>query len=286
MVLGPNNSLVKQIAQQKSKEGGRLHREDVRQVLLHLGMQAYEYLGPCIHALMRTIKNSIPQPLNEQEKRLFEHMHEIQPYYGNLPATMLADRMEDIQRAVLAIWHEPHDQGHVRVLHRLLYYYEEMSRNRRMADLQSKKRRAGQKPKNTPSTPAGADSVDGDTNKGAAIKHDPPSFVPAKGGESEFIENKHGATHREDDPFPIIAEHIRELGAIECSAGCLNWEYYREGESDSVVKIHLRCECGQIAGTISLSLDEFAEHGEKVLGWQRRKPRNSSIDGEKAGDES
>jgi hypothetical protein len=213
-------------------------------------------------------------------------MHETQPYYGNLPAAMLADRMEDVQRAVLAIWHEPHDQGHVRVLHRLLHYYAEMSRNRRRADLQSKNRRTGQEQKDTPATRYGADSVEGDTDKGAAIKHDPPSFVSAKGGESELIENIHGATHRKDDPFPIIAEHIRELRAIECPGGCLNWEYFREGESDTVVKIRLRCECGKVAGTIGLSLDEFAEHAEKVMGWQRRKPPNSSTDGEKADDDS
>ena len=138
---GPNNSLIKQIAQQKNQPGGKLSREDVRRTLLHLGIEAFQFLGPCVDALMRTIKKSIPQPLNEKEKRLFEHMHESQPEYGNLPAALLADRMSDVELAVLAIWDEPESQEHIRVLHRLLYHYSEMAKRRRQADAQCKNRR-------------------------------------------------------------------------------------------------------------------------------------------------
>jgi hypothetical protein len=139
--FGPHNSLVKQIAQQKSKQGGKLTREIVRRAVLEHGVRAFEYVGPCVNALMRTIKNSMAPPLNDEEKRLFEHMLESQPYYGNVPAAMLAERMQGLEIGVLAIWNEPQNQVHVRVLHRLLHYYAEMAQKRRGADSQSKKRR-------------------------------------------------------------------------------------------------------------------------------------------------
>ena len=137
---GSKNSLLKQIAQQKSKPGGKLSRDDVRRALLHLGWQAYSYVGQCVHALMRTIKNSVPVPLNETEKRLFETMHESQPVYGDLPLALLAERARYLRQAILAMWNEPENGDHLRVLHRLLAYYAEMASKRREADRQSKQR--------------------------------------------------------------------------------------------------------------------------------------------------
>jgi len=134
----PGNSLIKQIAQQKRKRGGELRRGEVRGALLHLGWEAYGYVGQCVHALMRTVKNSMPDPLDDKEKRLFEQMHEGQPCFGDLPLALLAERSSFLRRAVLTIWHEPDDPNHVRILHRLLSYYSDVSRKRREADRQSK----------------------------------------------------------------------------------------------------------------------------------------------------
>lgn len=259
--LGPKKSLVKQIAQQKGKRGGELSRDDVRRVFLHLGLRAYEYLGPCVNALMRTIKHSIPQPLNDEEKRLFEHMHESQPYYGDLPPAMLAERMSDIKLAVLAIWDEPQNQEHVRVLHRLLSYYAEMARKRRPADSQSKQRC----PQVTADTMQKADGVGSDAVKGAASEYDIHPAVPHRGGPVQLIENLHSSPPADQGPFTEVAEHIRQLHRIECEAGCNRWEYYREGESDQPVTIWLRCECGQIDKAISMPLNEFAKQAEEVL---------------------
>jgi len=104
---------------------------------------------------MRAIKNSIFPPLNDEEKRLFEHMHECQPYYGDLPAALLAERMSFLRQAVLAIWDEPHNPQHVGVLHRLLACYAEMAATRRQADRESKKRRQLLPPE----SPQGQESV-------------------------------------------------------------------------------------------------------------------------------
>ncbi|MEN6495345.1 MAG: hypothetical protein ABFD16_13780 [Thermoguttaceae bacterium] len=95
--------LIHQIAQPKGKRGGRLHHEKVRQALLHLGWRAYQYVGQCVHVLMCAIKNSMPCPLNDEERQLFKRMHESQPCYGGMPLALLAERSSFLERAVLAI---------------------------------------------------------------------------------------------------------------------------------------------------------------------------------------
>jgi hypothetical protein len=267
---GPNNSLVKQIARQKSQPGGKLSREDVRRVLLHLAMQAFEYVGQCVHVLMRTIKLSIPQPLNEKEKELYEHMHESQPYYGGLPAAMLVDRMEDLRRAVLAIWEEPQNPEHVRVLHRLLDYYAQMAKRRRQADKQSKNRPSPIQPEPSQKTD-NSNGVECDAQKAIVAKSDSPAKKSSTFGPVQLIENVHSVESDEEDPFAIIADRIRQLRAIVCPDGCSDWKYHREGESLTGVTIRLRCECGRIDGTISMPLEEFVAHAEKALN-RRRMP--------------
>ncbi|MHC4400606.1 MAG: hypothetical protein ACYTG0_13100 [Planctomycetota bacterium] len=101
--VGPGSSLVKQIAQQKRKRGGKLPREQVRRALLQIGWRAYEYVGQCVHAMVRTIKNAMPEPLSDEERQVFEQMYESQPYFGNLPLALLAERASFLEPAVLAI---------------------------------------------------------------------------------------------------------------------------------------------------------------------------------------
>ena len=269
---GPNNSLVKQVAQQKNQPGGKLSREDVRRTLLHLGIEAFRFLGPCIHALMRTIKNSIPQPLNEKEKLLFEHMYESQPEYGNVPAALLADRMSDVECAVLAIWDEPANQEHVRVLHRLLYYYSEMAKRRRQADAQCKNQaQPTRKPRQETD---GSGMPKGNAEKNGTPRSCSPTRTSSRCGSARCYEESCSPTVGKEDPFAVIGERIRELREIKCPADCSRWEYHCEGESRKEVMIRLRCECGQIDGTISMPLNEFAEHAEKVLN-RRRLPSAS-----------
>ena len=83
--FGPNNTVLKEVAQMTDEQGGRLTLQEVRQAFLELGWQAYEVVGERLDFFMKAIKSLIPRPLTEEERRLFEHMHESQPYYGNLP---------------------------------------------------------------------------------------------------------------------------------------------------------------------------------------------------------
>jgi hypothetical protein len=280
---------LKQLAKQKGKPGGKLSQEDVRRALLHLGWQAYEYIGPCVHALMRTIKNSISPPLNDEEKRLFEHMHESQPYYGGLPAAMLAERTGFLQLAILAIWNDPQNQDHVRVLHRLLQCYAEMVRRRRAADCQSK-RRCQDQPQG-PSSAAGCSDLGKNKDVGVAAETMiPEDEMPASElravGDVEFIENRDSARSSAADPFVEVADHIRELNHIECMSGCTAWEYQRDDNSQESVTILLRCECGRTQRKIHMSMGEFAHQAETVLQWRRRASNDIPPPATSAGEES
>jgi hypothetical protein len=138
-----NNSVIKQIAKQKTAPGGELAQSDVRQAMLCLGWRAYQYVGQCVHALMRTIQNSIRPSLTHREQTLFQHMFEAQPYYAGFPLALLAERMDFLRTAVLRIWGEPDNPTHVAVLHRLLFMYAAMASDRRAADRHSKSTAAG-----------------------------------------------------------------------------------------------------------------------------------------------
>ena len=81
----------------------------------------------CAAYVVRPVR--APDPLNDEEKLVGEHMHESQSYYGGLPAALLAERMDFLRPAVLAIWDNPGNQDHVRVLHKLLQYYMEMAQH-------------------------------------------------------------------------------------------------------------------------------------------------------------
>ncbi|MEQ8788667.1 MAG: hypothetical protein RIC55_20320 [Pirellulaceae bacterium] len=270
---GPGNSIVKQIAQQKNQRGGRLRHEEVRQALLQLGWQAYGYVGPCIHALMRTIKNAIPDSLNDDERQLFENMYESQPCYGDLPLALLAERSQVIRLAVLAIWEEPDASVHVQILHRLLVDYADIARKRREADRRSKRRPVRDAVETS-------DSQADEENELQRPDEQQDRAGRSLAGVVELMENFHSPSTPEVDSFSQVADHIRGLHGIECDAACRRWEYRCDGESGSPVTIDIRCECGRVVRRLGLSVDEFAAHAERVLGWTRRAPGNPATGSE------
>jgi hypothetical protein len=275
---GPGNSLVKQISQQANRPGGRLPRGDVRQALLHLGWRAYRHVGQCVHALMRTIKNSIPVSLSDQERRLYGHMHESQPYYGNLPLALLAERSRSLRRAILAIWEEPDEPVHVHVLHRLCWYYADMVRRRREADRRSKQRSASDGPESSADNNEAARALDEDADaasEGSAEEDSTGARQTRPPTSTQLIDNLHVPSPDSENDFAEVADHIRRSRAIECAAGCTNWEYLRAGETADPVAIRLRCECGDVEQTIELPFREFAEKASSVLEREPSLPRDS-----------
>ncbi|NLS95141.1 MAG: hypothetical protein GXX96_23545 [Planctomycetaceae bacterium] len=277
---GPRNSLVKQIAQQKKKPGGRLPHKPVRQALLYLGWDSYKYVGQCVHALMRTMKNSLPDPLDEREGQLYEHMFESQPYYGNLPLALLAERSSILQRAVLTIWEAPEEQGHISVLHRLLWYYADMACRRRQVDREFKRRSTRHHTTSSHSSSDPARTLVSQSDTGpeeigpqdhASARHSPPAT------SIQLNENLHSRTSSGNQIFSEIVEHIRQLREIECETGCTSWDYRLEseppdGEPQDPVSISVQCKCRRVATKLDVPLKEFTEAASDLLG---QKPRIS-----------
>lgn len=255
-----DNSLVKQLAKQKKPAGGRLDEDDVRRVLLELGWLAYAYVGPCVHALMRTIKNSIPE-LDEQEQCLFEHMHERQAYYGGFPACLLAERMTFLRRGVLAIWNAPGDDMHVRVLHRLLSYYAEMARTRRAADLQSKQK-CGASGENETARD-GHDEVTDAFEVGFSGPHPMSLGPPTQAGVVIGSIEDASAPQSAHQLFNDVVDHLRELNGIKCPNRCGVWGYQLVDLMAQTLTIDIRCECQQVAQAIRLPREMF----ENVARW-------------------
>jgi hypothetical protein len=258
---GPHNTLIKQIAKQKKRPGGPLQQADVRRALLHLGWQAYGYVGQCVHALMRTVKNSLPD-LNEHERRLFEHMHESQDYYGGLPAALLAERMPFLHRGVLAIWNDPDNPAHVAVLHRLLRYYVQMACSRRLADRQIKKSSTALR--ESIDDAVGDDSLDASDRRIQSDEED--TARPESPGRHELrLHHENFAQATGQHLYTEVAEHLRELNKIECPARCLHWEYRLASGSADIVTIDVCCECQGVSTTIKLSHESFADEVHRIL---------------------
>jgi hypothetical protein len=140
--MGAKNSLVHQLSKQTQSRGGRLIEADVRQALLFLGWQAYDYASNCLHAQMRIFQNAMPHALTDQEQLLFEHMHLRQPYLGNFPLVLLAERFGFIKELLWEMWEALPDLSLVPVLHRLLDFYATMAVRRREADRRIKSGRS------------------------------------------------------------------------------------------------------------------------------------------------
>src|SRR5262249_15410822 len=139
---GPNSNFELQIAQQKGARGGPLDRQIVRRVLQDLGWEAYPYVAGCLEAIMHVFHRLLPEPLTASEMRRFERMHFKQPYFGDLPFILFAQRFPFLDSILAQIWEEGPDPGNLGVLYRLLAYYGEMAVKRRETDRIMKARRA------------------------------------------------------------------------------------------------------------------------------------------------
>ena len=222
-------------------------------------------------------QNSISPPLNDEEKRLFEHMHESRPYYGNLPAAMLAERMQGLKLGVLAIWNDPQEsspRGRIAPTAALLRGNGAESPPGRLAVKKAMPARHTRGREKVDATDRGG----GNMAKPAVSGDRPPAPGPRAGGPFQFIENLHSLGPAAQAALREVAVHIRQLHGIECQAGCTQWEYHCEGDSEESVKIQLRCECGAVDGTICMPFNEIAKYAEQLLQWPRPAPDNPSAD--------
>ncbi|MCA9022833.1 MAG: hypothetical protein KDA74_21940, partial [Planctomycetaceae bacterium] len=130
---GKKNSFLKQIARKKCPHG-KVTNDMVRKVLIDLGWQSYIYVANCIHAQTRYFMNALRNPLNVQEKQIFEMIYQKQDYLGDFPLLLLKERIPFLKGPMLALLNGHDDFDFVSTIHRLLYYYSEMAEMRRGVD--------------------------------------------------------------------------------------------------------------------------------------------------------
>jgi hypothetical protein len=139
--LGAKNSFVKQVAQRlKGFEGSA--REVVKQVLLELFFESYEYIGQCIWAVMRDFESGLDPPLNDLEQARFRLLYYPQEMLGGLPLILLRDKLEFAEGILLRLLSDPSDERAVGALHQLLVIYADAVRWRRQVDRDRSRRRA------------------------------------------------------------------------------------------------------------------------------------------------
>ncbi|QDT86370.1 hypothetical protein MalM14_40460 [Gimesia chilikensis] len=130
---GSKNSFLKQIARKRCPYGN-VTNPMVRKVLLDLGWQAYTYVADCIHAQMCNFQNALLNPLNKQERQIYEMLYQKQSYLANLPLLLLYERIPFLKAPMLAVLNGQNDFEFAGTVHQLLYYYSQMSDSRRGAD--------------------------------------------------------------------------------------------------------------------------------------------------------
>jgi hypothetical protein len=232
---GPKSGLLSSLCSMRDEHDWELHRDEIRQALLQLGWEAYQYVAGCVHAAMRYFENAID--LTDDERRLFEHTFLPQPYFGGLPLVLLAERAEFLQEAILHIRDTPDDPANVSVLHRLLHYYAQIAERRREADRRFKakagKRIGGRLPQN----------IESDVE---------PRAVPTA----------------PQSQCSSVGELVRELNDIECDCACPECKTFLElfdGDEGGTMRFSFCClGCGKDLGEVEISPDRLRELAQQL----------------------
>jgi hypothetical protein len=133
-------NIVHQIAK-KTKPGGEIDRAVVRQALLEDCFDAHFVVARGMDQGMRLFAALFPDRLNRMEKLLFSTLYFSQPWLGGLTLAMLLPSHPWLRPAGLDVMDNPRADQARGALGRLLQYYGEMTRNRREADREIKRRR-------------------------------------------------------------------------------------------------------------------------------------------------
>lgn len=131
---GPKNSLLQQIAKKACRGGEAISVDIVRRVLLDLGWESYRYMTDCMLAQMNWFARSLPEPLTNSERPMFEMLYYPQRHFAKLPLILLAERIPILSIPLQRMMERQPRTNDIQVLHRLLTFYTVMAMNRREAD--------------------------------------------------------------------------------------------------------------------------------------------------------
>lgn len=142
--LGPQNSLVKQIAQRKKARGGALEHKRVSAALTELGWRGLRQRTTCIEIQMRCVAASLPRPLDSDDLARFETIYAQQDWLGGLSLCMFGERFSFLRDAAWALVDPADEEDSKGTLLRMLQYYGTASTFRREVDrVRHRTRRSG-----------------------------------------------------------------------------------------------------------------------------------------------
>lgn len=139
--FGPRSGFINQLAKQRRCPSGAVQPDVVKTLLLKLGWQSYRAVSDCFELQMRCFEYSLPEPLFGVEREQFRTTFRAQPWLGNYPLLLLAERLSLLKLAILDIWESGLSDESIGVVQRLLTIYGWMTRLRRRADRRFKKRK-------------------------------------------------------------------------------------------------------------------------------------------------
>jgi hypothetical protein len=256
---GPKSSFIHQIAQQKRASGGPLARELVRRILLDLGWQAYDYVGDCLHAMMRVFQRLVPEPLTELEGQRFARMHLKQPCFGQLPLVLFHERFPFLRSILTTACEDPADREAVTILYRLLHYYGEMATKRRATDrlMKARKDARGHGYQGECSLNAEFDPQDS-KGEGAEAASETGEDPPGSEGAETHQETAHGTSEvTAADRFQEIAERVREEKGIRCGCHEPNWDARVVEMNDETAIISHDCGVCSCSATTTVSMTDL-----------------------------
>ncbi|MEX0702929.1 MAG: hypothetical protein WD069_12610 [Planctomycetales bacterium] len=167
------------------KHGGRIPRDEVRQVLLGTIFDAFVYVGDGLHLVMADLARGLPRPLDPREQALFKAFFWKRDELGGLPLAMLFEQFDVIKPAIVEILNEPEDRSNWGILLRVLWTQAEIVRKKREVERTYKERRT--------------------------LKRAP--------GNVESVAARHGAGNRSLDPgadLENLAHELREAREASC----------------------------------------------------------------------
>jgi hypothetical protein len=243
--LEPNNSVVLQLAKQKGEEGVPIEKASVRRAMLDIGWEAYYHVRNCLVGQMHAFCHAMQPQLTDAERTLLGRMHLPQPYFGDLPLVLLAERLDLIGPLLWRLWNSP-DETAVRILHRLLTYYADMASVRRRADRRFKERTR---------KPA--------SDEAPMRDHQPDESVSLSGAGSRimtFSLDEHRDSPTTPETAIGIIQHICESRHIQCQCLAPDWSLLDASmETDGFTTVRGACRQCQRSWEARLSPEETAE---------------------------
>lgn len=129
------DNIVQQLANRRSKSGEPVSRQQVRFILFDLLWRSFGYVSGCVRLQMQAVRRAIDPGLTDQERQIFGHWYDSQPWTAGLAPVLLHNRLGLLLPTLADLEDcDPGDDRPWRSLLQALQWSSEMTENRRRAD--------------------------------------------------------------------------------------------------------------------------------------------------------